>query len=75
MIDILLGVDMFVNVLLHGRRFGSPGTPVGFKTEFGWVLIGETESCVPTDLITTYHTSLVFADDILFKFWEIEEVI
>ena len=72
-IDILLGVDVFVNVLLHGRRFGPPGSPVAFETEFGWVLAGETESRVPADLITTYHTSLISGDDILRKFWEIEE--
>ena len=72
-IDILLGVDVFVNVLLHGRRFGPPGSPVAFETEFGWVLAGETESCIPANHIITYHTSLVSGDDILRKFWEIEE--
>ena len=69
-IDILLGVDVFVNVLLHGQRFGPPGSPVAFETEFGWVLTGETESCTPANLITTYHTSLVSGDDILHKFME-----
>ena len=59
--------------LLHGRRFGPLGFPVAFETEFGWVLAGETESCAPADLITTYHTSLISGDDILRKFWEIEE--
>ena len=43
---------MFVNVLLHGRWFGPPGSPVAFETEFGWVLAGETESCAPVNLIT-----------------------
>ena len=26
-IDILLGVDMFIDVLRHGRRSGPPGSP------------------------------------------------
>ena len=64
---------MFVNVLLHGRWFGPPGSPVAFETEFGWVLAGETESCIPANHIITYHTSLVSGDDILWKFWKIEE--
>ena len=64
---------MFVNVLLHSQQFGSPGSPVVFETEFGWVLTGEIESCAPADLIATYHTSLISGDDILRKFWEIEE--
>ena len=72
-IDILLGVDVFVNVLLHSRQFEPPGSPVAFETEFGWVLAGETESFASADLITTYHTSLISGNDILCKFWEIEE--
>ena len=34
-IDLLLGVDIFVDVLLSGRRFGQPGTPTAFETHFG----------------------------------------
>ena len=64
--DIFLGVDVFVNVLLHGRWFGPPGSPVVFETEFGWVLAGGTETCAPTDHI-------ISADDVLHKFWEIKE--
>ena len=58
---------------LHGRRFGPPGSPVAFETEFGWVLAGEAESCAPADHVTTYHTALISGDDVLRKFWEIEE--
>ena len=28
----LLGVDIFTEALLHGRRIGLPGTPVAFET-------------------------------------------
>ena len=45
-IDILLGIDIFVEVLLHGRRIGSPDSPIAFETEFGWVLAGRTNRCV-----------------------------
>ena len=31
---------MFSRVVLHGRRFGPPGAPSAFKTQFGWVLTG-----------------------------------
>ena len=30
-IDILLGVNVFVNVLFHGRRFRLHGSPVAFE--------------------------------------------
>ncbi len=42
-IDVLLGVDVFADVLRQGRRKGPPGTPVAFETEFGWVLSGHAE--------------------------------
>ena len=38
--DVLLGADVFSRVVLHGRRFGPPGSPSAFKTQFGWVLAG-----------------------------------
>ena len=37
-INILLGVDVFTQVLLQGRQIGPPGSPVAFETVFGWVL-------------------------------------
>ena len=75
-IDLLLGVDVFVDVLLHGRRNGPPGSPVAIETKFGWVLSGSTDPT--TDLVNlhvTTFTSTVLGDgdDILRNFWEIEE--
>ena len=74
-IDILLGVDVFVEVLRQGRRIGPPGSPSAFETEFGWVLAGNINSHTPSRLITSHHTftSFVTGDEILRKFWEIEE--
>ena len=76
-IDILLGVDIFVDVLLHGRRRGPPGTPTAFETEFGWVLSGCTDTSATTNHalvhVATFHTSVTSGDDILHKFWEVEE--
>lgn len=76
-INILLGVDVFVDVLLHGRRRGPPEIPTAFETEFGWVLSG----CIETNAtsnhtvvhVSTFHTSVTSGDDILHKFWEVEE--
>lgn len=44
-IDMLLGIDVFVVVILHGRQSGPPGTPIAFETRFRWVLAGSTKSC------------------------------
>ena len=72
-IDLLLGVDVYVDSLLHGRRSGPPNSPVAFKTIFGWVLAGRTQY-TSSHHVTSHHISTVPSDnDILRKFWEIEE--
>ena len=43
-IDLLLGVDIFVDILQHGRWTGPPGSPVAIETEFGWALGGGNTS-------------------------------
>ena len=73
--DILLGVNVYVESLLHGRQSGSPGSPVAFETIFGWVLPGRTNAVTPSHFsVATHHVSVNLNDDILNKFWEIEEL-
>ena len=67
-IDIILGVE----VLLQGRRIGPPHSPIAFETKFSWVLAGRTESCSSTSHVAAHH-ALMSGDDLLHKFWEIEE--
>ena len=57
-IDLLLGVDIFAEVMLHGRRQGPQGSPVAFETQLGWVLAGSTHSSAST-LIATHHTAIL----------------
>ena len=72
-IDLLLGVDVFPDVLLHGRRSGLPGTPTAFETVFGWVLSGKIDSIQCSTQVATLHTMTDSGTDILHKFWELEE--
>ena len=72
-IDLLLGVDVYAEVMLHGRRVGMTGSPTAFETSFGWVLAGKPGcDVIANHHIITLHTS-VLNDDILQKFWEVEE--
>ena len=64
-IDILLGVDIFVEVLRQGRQTGSPGSLSTFKTEFGWVLAANLDVYAPSCSITSHHVSVVTGDDLL----------
>lgn len=46
-IDILVGVTVFVEVLLHGQQTGPLRLPITFESEFSWVLSSSTESSTP----------------------------
>ena len=72
-IDLLLGVEIFAEVVLQGRRIGSSGSPIAFETHFGWVLAGNTNSCSSTPVIAAHHVAFLTGDDLLRHFWEIEE--
>ena len=71
-IDLLLGVDVFIATLLHGRRQGPPGTPFALETEFGWVLAGNIDP-LSTSQVTSYHATVTTGDEILQRFWQLEE--
>ena len=55
----------------HGRQSGPPGSPSAFESSFRWVLAGNIDMIIPTHIAT--HTSVVSGDDIIRRFWEIEE--
>lgn len=65
-IDILLGVDIYADVMLNGRWISPPGSPMAFEMKFGWV-------DHPQPQVTSNFVSVSCDDDLLRKFWEIEE--
>ena len=73
-VDLLLGADMSSRVVFQGWRFGPPGTPTAFKTQFGLVLTGTAghdshwKSCYLAMMEEVPQDN----DEILKKFWEIE---
>ena len=52
-IDLLLGVNVFTDVMCHDRQTGPPGSPVAF----GWVLAGSIDSCNVATHVATHHVS------------------
>ncbi len=71
-VDVLLGIETFVEVVRQGRRKGSHDSPTAIETEFGWVLAGSTGS-VNSSTIVSHHASVLSGDDILRQFREVEE--
>ena len=72
-IDVLLGADVFCNVMRYGRRQGGPGAPSAFETAFGWVLAGATSQEQPREQVISCHATELAGDDLLRRFWEVEE--
>lgn len=68
-IDILLGVNIFVETLLHGRWIGPPDSPSGFETEFGWVLAGCLDMS-DSHHVASHHALLATSDELLRQFLE-----
>lgn len=50
-----------------------PGSPVASETKFGWILTGKTEGPTIPTTVAAHHVTTDSGDDLLCKFWEIEE--
>ncbi|KMQ87989.1 hypothetical protein RF55_12602, partial [Lasius niger] len=74
-IDVLLGADVYANILRDGLRKGSGLQPVAQKTMFGWILSGKIKSPEDEDRVTTHQCSV--GEPLLSlirRFWEQEEL-
>ena len=56
-IDVLLGVDIYANVLLHGRRNGPPGSPVAFETNLVGFLLGKRTHLISHTAVSLHTMS------------------
>ena len=75
-IDVLLGMDVWSNILLSGIHTGATGEPKAINTLFGWVIAG-TYSGRTDGLSILLHVMCETGEDLndLVKwFWYIEEV-
>ena len=77
--DILLGVEHFFQILKTRKIQGSSNKPTAHETIFGWIIGGKWESSPESlktlTIQTNQHSSAeVNIDNILKKFWEIEEL-
>lgn len=72
-IDVLLGVEVFLEVICQGRLYGLYNSPTTISTEFGWVLAGNIGHPTEASTVTTHVASVLTGDDILQRFWNLEE--
>jgi hypothetical protein len=68
-IDILLGSDVFWDILLDGKRSGPAGSAQLINSEFGWLVAGTIKSKPPQVRV---HYTEADLDVQLQQFWELE---
>ncbi|XP_038215213.1 uncharacterized protein LOC119834785 [Zerene cesonia] len=78
-IDLLLGADVYSQILLKGLVRGPPGTVIAQHTALGWILSGkmhnEGNSVVEDDAcnnVVSMHLTQCNENELLKKFWELE---
>ena len=71
-VDILIGADVYYDCLQDGFIPPRDGAPSAQRTIFGWVIAGPTKE--PQQITVVCHHVSVTTDELLRKFWEIEEV-
>jgi len=86
-IEIIIGADLYGEIILDGLRKGSVGQPIAQNTIFGWILSGPTApptSAPPTSVspasghccshVTFSREDPLSLDRALRRFWEVEEI-
>lgn len=70
-IDVLLGAEVYSQIIMEGIKKNQQGTLVAQATSFGWIVSGAVKSSQDNTNMIVLHTHLV-EDDCLKKFWEME---
>ncbi|XP_069361070.1 uncharacterized protein [Maniola hyperantus] len=77
-IDLLLGADVYSQILIDGLIKGPPGFPLAQNTQLGWILSGqihsglqESEAQQENNIVVSMHIQSN-ENNLLRKFWELE---
>jgi hypothetical protein len=75
-INILLGADVFFEVLCHDKKTRPGNYPVLQDTELGWIVSGKIPSAAPEEVLrkSFFIRNNDNLDQQLQRFWEIEEL-
>ncbi|XP_076660747.1 uncharacterized protein LOC143364135 [Halictus rubicundus] len=74
-IELLLGADVYPQIVLEGIRHGGRYAPIAQETIFGWILSGPTaRRRSPTQAVSTHTCTTDDLTSLVRRFWEQEEV-
>lgn len=72
-VDLLLGAEVFSQILKGGKVVGNLGQPNALETIFGYVLLGKVDTSLHSDqTVSLFTTTEVPLEVCIPKFWEIE---
>ncbi|XP_018375251.1 PREDICTED: uncharacterized protein LOC108769020 [Trachymyrmex cornetzi] len=75
-IDIILGADVYCQILQEGVIKGPPGSPIAQSTGLGWIISGPV--CPMTSSLKVHSFHISVEDDLyelIHRFWELDEVV
>ncbi|XP_043264252.1 uncharacterized protein LOC122404380, partial [Colletes gigas] len=75
-IEVLIGADLYAQVIRSGFRRISPEGPIAQETAFGWILSGPIDAASKAQgHVRTLHCNIFESlDHAIRRFWEIEEI-
>ncbi|XP_049886588.1 uncharacterized protein LOC126381097 [Pectinophora gossypiella] len=78
-IDLLLGAEVYGQILMDGIMKGPVGSPVAQNTKLGWILSGQVTERVQEEVEVSSRNTMIISmhahvneSDLLRKFWELE---
>ncbi|XP_036348072.1 uncharacterized protein LOC118757468, partial [Rhagoletis pomonella] len=71
-VDLVLGGDVYAQIMLSGIRKNVLGTLLAQETVFGWILTGQTEAISNTNKRVSFFNEVTL-DKRLASFWELED--
>ncbi|XP_049317676.1 uncharacterized protein LOC125780110 [Bactrocera dorsalis] len=57
-VDVILGGDVYPQIMLDGIRKNVPGSLLAQETVFGWIVTGRANAATPTNTYVTYHNKI-----------------
>lgn len=71
-IDVLLGVDVYAQIIQNQLIKGPPGSPCAHKTNLGWILFGKVEDKQSQQSVVVMHHQII-VEDFLKTLWEVDQ--
>jgi len=79
-IDLLIGAELFYEIVQDGKQFGPEGAPILQNSKFGWIVAGHSNNSTKTDptqtttSIITCCTTYRQLEKQIENFWKVEEI-